>query len=157
MTGHDDSNHETHVTAIAYGGCCEPGGLELTDESWTGACPNPKCGKDAKYFRWERAEGSLNVYTGYVCDHCGARRCYPWWPEGMGDEYEPLAWDDEEEAEEEGPLPGRVAGLIIRIREDARDLISAMRAARRAFLNDWQGSRYHRQLAEEHYDRKKSP
>jgi predicted RNA-binding Zn-ribbon protein involved in translation (DUF1610 family) len=56
----------------AYGGCIEPGGWELDDERYVTPCP--KCGKPADAWRVEKAEGSLNVYTGIRCDHCGYER-----------------------------------------------------------------------------------
>ena len=55
-----------------YGGCIEPEGCELADERGTATCPG--CGAVARTWHIERAEGSLNVYSGLACDACGYTR-----------------------------------------------------------------------------------
>ena len=52
-----------------HGGCVEPEGWDLEDEHTTEPCP--KCGEPAHHWRCERAEGSLNIYTGLACVSCG--------------------------------------------------------------------------------------
>ena len=55
---------------IAYGGCLEPGGIELDEEYATSPCP--RCAQDARIWRVERAEsGSLNLSVGLSCSACG--------------------------------------------------------------------------------------
>ena len=58
----------------AYGGCIEPGGMELDDERMTLPCPT--CTKPARHHFFQRAEGSLNSYHTIDCDHCGHRSGY---------------------------------------------------------------------------------
>ena len=78
----EDEDRTVTPTVRVYGGCIEPGGVDLEDTEWNGSCP--KCYGAARFFSWERAEsGSLNIYTGFRCTQCGASRCDPWWP---GDE-----------------------------------------------------------------------
>ncbi|MBZ5763353.1 hypothetical protein LAV84_27770 [Rhizobium sp. VS19-DR104.2] len=53
-----------------YGGCIEPGGMELDDEAYSIKCP--ECGRDAKRHDWEAADGGcINSYWSERCAHCG--------------------------------------------------------------------------------------
>lgn len=53
-----------------YGGCIEPGGIELDDTVEMEACP--ECGRLAHYRYWEACEdGSINTYSSVCCGHCG--------------------------------------------------------------------------------------
>lgn len=53
----------------AYGGCVEPGGMDLTEVYQQQPCP--KCGQPAHSWWIERAEGTLNLYEGLSCTACG--------------------------------------------------------------------------------------
>ena len=64
-----------------YGGCIEPGGMDLEDSYETHPCPD--CESPALHWRLERAEGSLNVYIGMRCTACGLER---------GDEPDQWSW-----------------------------------------------------------------
>ncbi len=53
-----------------YGGCVEPGGMELDDEAYSIECS--ECGRNAKRHDWESAEGGcINSYWSERCAHCG--------------------------------------------------------------------------------------
>jgi len=55
-----------------FGGCIEPGGMELDDNSFIDACQNTACGMPANFRVWEGAEGgSINLYQRVRCTHCG--------------------------------------------------------------------------------------
>lgn len=52
-----------------YGGCVEPDGMELDDETYAIECPN--CGCEAVGRTAEAAKcGSINVYHTWSCGHC---------------------------------------------------------------------------------------
>ncbi len=60
-----------------YGGCIEPGGMELADETDAVDCPD--CGKLALYRYWEQVDGgSLNSYHTIDCDQCGHHSGNDW-------------------------------------------------------------------------------
>lgn len=53
-----------------YGGCVEPEGMELEDETYEVSCP--VCDKPAKRRHWEDAAGgSINQHSYTDCPHCG--------------------------------------------------------------------------------------
>ncbi len=55
---------------IVYGGCIEPGGMELEDRYWEAPCP--RCCEPAEHGMLERAHtGSINHYPTIRCSHCG--------------------------------------------------------------------------------------
>ena len=56
---------------IVYGGCVEPGGIELDDETFRVDCP--RCGSaDAVQHVWEACEaGCINGYKNLYCEACG--------------------------------------------------------------------------------------
>ena len=52
-----------------YGGCIEPGGMELQDERVTMNCP--KCGHEAIARYWEQADGGcINLCSATYCLSC---------------------------------------------------------------------------------------
>jgi len=60
---------------IVYGGCIEPGGMELEDEEWEDTCP--KCGAPARHRYVQRLEGGcIDPYFPINCDSCGHREGY---------------------------------------------------------------------------------
>jgi len=53
-----------------YGGCIEPGGMELDDERYEAPCPT--CGKPARHHYFQQLDGGcINPYHTIDCDHCG--------------------------------------------------------------------------------------
>ncbi|MCE4281924.1 hypothetical protein ABQW67_20050 [Xanthomonas hortorum] len=57
---------------IVYGGCIEPGGMELDEDGYEIECP--KCQRTAHRSDWEAVEGgAVNVYWHESCAHCGYR------------------------------------------------------------------------------------
>ena len=53
-----------------YGGCIEPGDMDL-DDDWTKE-PCPECSEPASHWCCERVEsGSINLYIGMHCSCCG--------------------------------------------------------------------------------------
>ncbi|CAD0362084.1 hypothetical protein LYZ84_19650 [Xanthomonas hortorum pv. pelargonii] len=57
---------------IVYGGCVEPGGMELDEDGYEIECP--KCQRTAHRSDWEAVEGgAVNVYWRESCAHCGYR------------------------------------------------------------------------------------
>ena len=59
------------MTGYAYGDSAtvEPEGFELESATWSEPCP--KCQAQAVAWRYEVAEGSLNIYRGRRCNACG--------------------------------------------------------------------------------------
>ena len=55
---------------IVYGGCIEPGGIELDDETVSVKCP--VCQGNAVQRYWESCDGgSINRYSTFACSDCG--------------------------------------------------------------------------------------
>jgi hypothetical protein len=55
-----------------YGGCIEPGGMDLDYDAWTAPCP--QCGRPSDYRTIDRCDGGcINSYRTVACDHCGHR------------------------------------------------------------------------------------
>lgn len=54
-----------------YGGCIEPGGMDLDDETSSGPCPTCQ-DPNAHHWCFQRCEsGSINSYSGWSCEACG--------------------------------------------------------------------------------------
>ena len=66
-----------------YGGCIEPGGMELDDDTYEAKCP--ECGSEhARKRSWQGCEGgSINNYWSLNCEDCG-------YSDGVYADY----WDD---------------------------------------------------------------
>lgn len=64
-------NFESRSTGtVVYGGCVEPGGMELEMCSWEEVCPD--CGKTAVFSMRETAHGGcINLESSAFCQHCG--------------------------------------------------------------------------------------
>lgn len=53
-----------------YGGCIEPGGMELDNERYAGPCPD--CAKPARHHYFQQLDGGcINPYHTTDCPHCG--------------------------------------------------------------------------------------
>lgn len=53
-----------------YGGCIEPGGMELDDDWWEAPCP--ECRKPARHGHVQQLEGGwINAYFPISCEACG--------------------------------------------------------------------------------------
>jgi hypothetical protein len=60
-----------------YGGCIEPGGMELEDDRWEAPCP--RCGANAQHGYLQRLEGGcINAYNTVRCRACGYERGFDW-------------------------------------------------------------------------------
>lgn len=60
---------QTTMGQLVFGGCIEPGGMELDDER--DECECAGCGGVAIRRDWERAEGgSINFYWSEICTIC---------------------------------------------------------------------------------------
>lgn len=59
------------IGQVVYGGCVEPGGMVLEDETVVDArCP--KCHRMTAHYRyWETAEGCINQHWAVECQSCG--------------------------------------------------------------------------------------
>ena len=58
----------------AYGGCIEPGGMDLDDHTREIDCPS--CGHEKAVERtYEKAEGCINRYVSVNCSRCGHFEC----------------------------------------------------------------------------------
>ncbi len=59
------------MPGYVFGGSAtvEPEGFELEDTTWYEPCP--KCPAQAFGWRYEVAEGSINIYRGLRCSTCG--------------------------------------------------------------------------------------
>ncbi|WP_146037718.1 hypothetical protein [Xanthomonas citri] len=75
---------------IVYGGCVEPGGMELDNDVYSIDCP--ECGRDASKHSWQRCEGSINHYWSVHCNHCGYRDGND--ADDADDEYPPGFWEE---------------------------------------------------------------
>jgi hypothetical protein len=97
-----------------YGGCIEPGGMELDDE--TEEVPCPRCGEPAVHRRVELCEGgSINCYDYtrcYACGYLGGDVPDTWDNRGWFDPEDPRfavppGYEDEMELDDPEPEPGR--------------------------------------------------